>query len=639
MLSTPPQIDRHDPSLWRELAQQLRVDTIRATAAAGSGHPSSAMSAADLMAVLLARRLRYDFDHPEDPANDHLIFSKGHASPLLYALYRAAGAITDEELMSYRQLDSRLEGHPTPRLPWVDVATGSLGLGLPVGVGLALAGKALDRLPYRIWVLTGDSELAEGSMWEAFARAAHARLDNLIAIVDVNRLGQSGETMLGWDTAAYAARARAFGWRAIEIDGHDLEAIDRAYAEALEPDGRPVAIFGRTIKGKGVAAIENRNGFHGKPLAEPETAIAELGGARDLLVPPQPPTAAATPAPPPRRPEIRLPSWSPGELVATRRAYGEALRAVGAAEPRVVAMDGEVGNSTYSELFRDAFPERYFEMFVAEQQMVAAAIGLQARRRIPFASTFAAFWTRAHDFIRMAAISRADIRLVGSHTGVTVGEDGPSQMALEDIALFRAIHDSTVLVTSDANQTAALVEEMLDRPGVVYLRTLRMATPVIYPPDQQFPIGGSRTLRSSKHDDVTLLAAGITVHEALAAADTLAETGIRARVIDLYSVKPLDTTTVIEAARETGNIIVAEDHWAQGGLADAVLETLADADSDARVRRLAVHEMPTSGRPEELLWRTGIDRTWIATAARDLIERLPARNGHGRPRANWTRYA
>jgi transketolase len=625
MLSTPPQIDRHDASLWRELAQQLRVDTVRATAAAGSGHPSSAMSAADLMAVLLGRRLRYDFDHPDDPANDHLIFSKGHASPLLYALYRAAGAITDEELMSYRRLDSRLEGHPTPRLPWVDVATGSLGLGLPVGVGLALAGKALDRLPYRVWVLTGDSELAEGSMWEAFARAAHARLDNLIAIVDVNRLGQSGETMLGW--------------RAIEIDGHDVEAIDRAYAEALEPDGRPVAIFARTMKGKGVAAIENRNGFHGKPLAEPETAIAELGGVRDLLIRPQRPDAASTRAPSLRRAEVRLPSWSPGELVATRRAYGEALRAVGAAESRVVAMDGEVGNSTYSELFRDAFPERYFEMFVAEQQMVAAAIGLQARRRIPFASTFAAFWTRAHDFIRMAAISRADIRLVGSHTGVTVGEDGPSQMALEDIAMFRAIHDSTVLVTSDANQTAALVEEMLDRPGVVYLRTLRMATPVIYPPDQQFPIGGSRTLRSSKHDDVTLLAAGITVHEALAAADTLAETGIRARVIDLYSVKPLDTTTVIEAARETGNIIVAEDHWAQGGLGDAVLETLADADSDARVRRLAVHEMPTSGRPEELLRRTGIDRTWIATAARDLIEQLPARNGHGRPRADWTRYS
>ena len=634
MLSTSPQIDRHDASLWRELAQQLRVDAVRATAAAGSGHPSSAMSAADLIAVLLARRLRYDFDHPEDPANDHLIFSKGHASPLLYALYRAAGAITDAELLSYRQIDSRLEGHPTPRLPWVDVATGSLGLGLPVGVGLALAGKALDRLPFRVWVLTGDSELTEGSMWEAFARAAHAGLDNLIAIVDVNRLGQSGATMLGWDTAAYAARARAFGWRAIEVDGHDVEAIDRAYAEALEPDGRPVAIFARTIKGKGVAAIENRNGFHGKPLADPDAAIAELGGVRDLRIPPRRPTAAGIRALTSSRAPVRLPSWPLGEVVATRRAYGEALRAVGAAEPRVVAMDGEVGNSTYSELFRSAFPERYFEMFVAEQQMVAAAIGLQARRRIPFASTFAAFWTRAHDFIRMAAISRADIRLVGSHTGVTVGEDGPSQMALEDIAMFRAIHDSTVLVTSDANQTAALVEAMLDRPGVVYLRTLRMATPVIYPPGERFPIGGSRTLRSSKHDDVTLLAAGVTVHEALAAADSLAAAGIRARVIDLYSVKPLDTSTVIQAARESGNIIVAEDHWAQGGLGDAVLETLADADSDARVRRLAVHEMPTSGRAEELLWRTGIGRKWIAAAARDLLEQLPPRNDHGQPGAN-----
>jgi transketolase len=631
MTTSHPHIDRQDPALWRELAQQLRVDAVRATAAAGSGHPSSGMSASDLMAVLLTRHLRYDFDHPEDPANDHLIFSKGHASPLLYALYRAAGAITDEELLTYRKLDSRLEGHPTPRLPWIDVATGSLGLGLPVGVGMALAGKALDRLPYRIWVLAGDSELAEGSMWEAFARAGHARLDNLVAIVDVNRLGQSGETMLGWDTATYAARARAFGWRAIEVDGHEVTAIDDAYRQALEAEGRPVAIFARTIKGKGVAAIENRNGFHGKPLADPEAAIAELGGRRDLLVPPQRPPAIVTAAASPRA-AVQLPSWSPGELVATRRAYGDALRAVGAAEPKVVAMDGEVGNSTYSEIFRKALPERYFEMYVAEQQMVAAAIGLQARGRIPFASTFAAFWTRAHDFLRMAAISRAEIRVVGSHTGVTVGEDGPSQMALEDIAMFRAIHDSTVLVTSDANQTAALVEEMLDQPGVVYLRTLRMATPVIYPPGERFPIGGSRTLRSTDHDDVTLLAAGVTVHEALAAADTLADAGVHARVIDLYSVKPLDVDAVLQAARETGNLIIAEDHWEHGGLGDAVLAALADGDSDARVRRLAVHEMPTSGRPEELLRWAGIDRSWIATAARDLLEQPPVAHGHRRRR-------
>jgi transketolase len=624
MSARPPQTG---PALWRELAQQLRVDAVRATAAAGSGHPSSGMSAADLMAVLLARHLRYDFDHPEDPANDHLIFSKGHASPLLYALYRAAGAISDDELLTYRRAGSRLEGHPTPRLPWVDVATGSLGLGLPVGVGIALAGRALERMPYRVFVLAGDSELAEGSMWEAFARAGHAGLDNLVVIVDVNRLGQSGETMLGSDTAAYAARVQAFGWRAIEVDGHDVQAIDRAYAEALEPDGRPVAIVARTVKGKGVAAIEDRNGFHGKPLADPDAAIAELGGLRDLHLPPQRPPAAPPAALPPRRP-LRLPSWSPGELVATRRAYGEALRAVGAAEPRVVAMDGEVGNSTYSGLFREAFPERYFEMYVAEQQMVAAAIGFQARGRIPFASTFAAFWTRAHDFIRMAAVSRADIRLVGSHTGVTVGEDGPSQMALEDIAMFRAIHGSTVLVASDANQTAALVEAMLDRPGVTYLRTLRMATPVIYAPGERFPVGGSRTLRSSRDDRVTLLAAGVTVHEALAAADLLATTGLHARVIDLYSVKPLDAATVAAAAHETGNVIVAEDHWAQGGLGDAVLAALADADVGARVRRLAVNAMPTSGRPQELLWRSGIDRTWVATAARDLAEKATSPAGH-----------
>src|SRR5215208_3198081 len=458
-LAPPP--SRTDPALARRLAQQLRVDSVRAVAAAGSGHPTSALSAADLMAVLLARHLRYDFARPEAPGNDHLIFSKGHASPLLYALYRAAGAINDEELMSYRRLGSRLEGHPTPRLPWVDVATGSLGLGLPVGVGIALAGKTLDRLPYRVWVLTGDSELAEGSMWEAFARAAHAELDNLVAIVDVNRLGQSGETMLGWDTAAYAARAQAFGWRAIEVDGHDLEALDRAYGEALVSDGRPVAVIARTIKGKGIAAIEDRNGFHGKVLPDALAAIEELGGRPDVVVTPQRPPAvdrrrlAA-------RARVSLPSWERGETVATRRAYGEALAALGSADPRVVAMDGEVGNSTFSELFRDVHPDRFFEMYVAEQQMVASAIGLQARGWVPFASTFAAFWTRAHDFVRMAAISRADIKLAGSHTGVTVGEDGPSQMALEDIAMFRAIHGSTVLVASDANQTAKLVGEMVD---------------------------------------------------------------------------------------------------------------------------------------------------------------------------------
>jgi transketolase len=602
-----------------ELGQQLRVDSVRSSSAANSGHPTSSMSAADLMAVLLARHLRYDFDRPQDPANDHLIFSKGHASPLLYAMYRAAGAVTDEEFLSYRRLGSRLEGHPTPRLPWVDVATGSLGLGLPVGVGIALAGKALDHLGYRVWVLTGDSELAEGSMWEAFARAAHAGLDNLVAIVDVNRLGQSGETMVGWDTAVYAARARAFGWRAIEIDGHDVEAIDHALGDASEPDGRPVVIFARTRKGRGVAAIEDRNGFHGKPLVDPEAAIEELGGRRDMVVAPLPPVLAPAPAAPSSSP-LRLPSWRVGERVSTRRAYGEALRAVGAAEPRIVAMDGEVGNSTYSQLFGDAFPERYFEMYVAEQQMVATAIGLQSRGWIPFASTFAAFWTRAHDFIRRAAISDADIRLVGSHTGVAVGEDGPSQMALEDLAGFRAVHGSTVLVASDANQTARLVEALAARPGVAYLRTMRMDTPVLYPPEELFPIGRTKLLRAGDRDRVVLVGAGITVHEALAAADLLAADGIAARVLDVYSVKPLDVHAVAAAAKATGAVVVAEDHRPEGGLGDAVLEALADRGVPVPVARLAVNEMPTSGSPAELLRWAGIDRESIAAAARSLIE-------------------
>jgi transketolase len=382
--------------------------------------------------------------------------------------------------------------------------------------------------------------------------------------------------------------------------------------------GGPSRIFARTLKGKGLAAIEDRNGYHGKVIPDPDAAIAELGGRRALLARPRRPEPSAARTLPVLAP-LDLPARRRGELVASRRAYGEALAALGASDPRLVAMDGEVGNSTYSELFRDAHPERYFEMYVAEQQMVATAIGLQARGWIPFASTFAAFWSRAYDFIRMAAISRADIRLVGSHTGVTVGEDGPSQMALEDIAMFRAVHGSTVLVASDANQTAKLTQAMIDQPGVVYLRTLRMATPVIYDPDDAFPIGGSRVLRASAYDDVALLAAGVTVHEALAAAEALAGDGIRARVLDLYSFKPLDTDAILDAARVTGRLVIAEDHWAQGGLAAAVLEALADADAHPHVERLAVTAMPTSGAPQELLRWAGIDRTQIAARANALV--------------------
>src|SRR6266550_2828006 len=461
-----------DPNELRELGQQFRVDAIRPAAIPKSGHPTSGMSAADLMAVLVANHYRYDCDHPKNATNDRLVFSKGHASTLYYAILRAVGAITDDELLTYRKFGSMLEGHPTPLIPWVDVATGSLGQGLPIGVGMGLAAKYLDRLPTRVWVLCGDSEMAEGSMWEAFEHASHYELEHLTAIIDVNRLGQRGETMIGWNTGVYVARARAFGWNAIEVDGHDVEEIDRAYKEAEETTGRPTVIVARTIKGKGVKAVEDKEGWHGKALDDPDAAIEELGGIRNI--------------------------------------HGD-----------VVALDGEVSNSTFAEIFKQAHPDRFFEMYIAEQQLIAAAVGLHARGWNAFASTFAAFFSRAYDFVRMAAISRVDLRLAGSHAGVSIGEDGPSQMALEDIASLRAIHSSVVLHPCDANQTAKLVVAMADTKGIVFLRTLRPNTPVIYGPDEEFEVGGSRVLRRSDEDDLTIVGAGITVHEALKAADIL----------------------------------------------------------------------------------------------------------------------
>ncbi|HET7759541.1 MAG TPA: transketolase [Gaiellaceae bacterium] len=604
------------PELWRELGQQLRVDSIRAAAVTKSGHPTSSMSAADLMAVLLAEYLHYDFDEPDNPNNDHLVFSKGHASPLLYSLYKAAGAITDEELLTFRKFGSRMQGHPTPAIPWVDVATGSLGQGLPFCVGIALAGKKLDQLPYRVWALCGDSEMAEGSMWEAFEHAAFYGLDNLTAIIDVNKWGQRGETMHGWDLDSYANRARAFGWHTIEIDGHDVEEIDQAFGDALAQQGQPTVIVARTLKGKGVKEVEDKPNWHGKALDHPEEAIAELGGERNITIQVPKPEGGephhfeTTGSPEP-------PTWDLGEEVATRRAYGDALAALGSARGDVVVLDGEVSNSTYAEIFRDAHPDRYFEMYIAEQQMVAAAVGLQVRNWVPFASTFAAFLSRAYDFIRMGAISQANIRLCGSHAGVSIGEDGPSQMALEDLAMMRAVHGSTVLYPCDANQTAQLVAEMADQDGIVYMRTTRAATPVVYGAGEEFPIGGSRVLRDG--NDVTIVGAGITLHEALKAADRLTAEGVDARVIDLYSVKPADAATLQAAAEETGRILTVEDHWSEGGIGDAVLEVLADAEQPARVVRLAVRDMPGSGKPDELLSAAGIDAAHIAEAAQALV--------------------
>ncbi|WP_141735513.1 transketolase [Oligoflexus tunisiensis] len=605
----------------RHLAAQLRVDSIRCTTEAGSGHPTSCLSAADLMAVLLANYLKYDWSHPHLPNNDRLIFSKGHACPLLYAMFKAAGVITDEELLSLRKFGSRLQGHPNPGvLPYVDVATGSLGQGLPIGVGMALSGKYLDKLPFRVWVLLGDSEMSEGSIWEAFEKASYYKLDHLIAILDMNRLGQRGETELGWDSKAYATRARAFGWRAIEVDGHDLVAIDQAYREALNADGQPICLIARTEKGHGFAAVADKENWHGKPF-DPEQAkkaINALGGLRSLTIQTAQPEALQPPNSF-REKALELPRYEPGSKEATRKAYGDALVAVGASRAAVVALDAEVSNSTFSEEFKHAFPERFFEMFIAEQQLVAAAVGLSVLGKQVYASTFAAFFTRAYDQIRMAAISNANLRLVGSHAGVSIGEDGPSQMGLEDLAMMRAVHGSTVLYPCDPNQTAQLVLAMSDLAGISYLRTTRAKTPVIYPSGESFAVGGSRILRQSARDQVTVVAAGITVHEALQAYETLMLENIAIRVIDAYSVKPMDGRTLRTAAQDTqGRIVVVEDHWPEGGLGDAVLDALADVPMNLHVTKLAVRSMPGSGKPEQLLDAAGINADHIVKAVKNL---------------------
>lgn len=609
---------------WTNLAQQLRVDSIRCTTQAGSGHPTSSMSAADLMAVLMISHLHYDFAHPKNPHNDHLIFSKGHASPLLYSLYKAAGAIDDDELMTLRKFGSRLEGHPTPVLPWVDVATGSLGQGLPIGVGIGLAGKYLDQLPYHVWVLLGDSETTEGSIWEAIDKAAFYKLDNLVGILDCNRLGQRGETELGWNTEAYERRISAFGWKTMVINGHDYEEIQRAYSQAEQNKGAPTMIIAKTIKGKGVSFLENVNGWHGKALSKEQekTAMEELQPhVRSKVYPVQKPSSEK-PLPPDVRKPLELPQYVPGkDQVATRRAFGDTLKALGAARSKVVAMDGEVSNSTYAEEFAKAFPERYFEQYISEQQLISSAVGMSVREYIPFASTFAVFLTRAYDFIRMAAISRANIRLCGSHAGVSIGEDGPSQMALEDLAMLRAVFGSTVLYPSDANQAAQLVAEMVNHDGIVYIRTTREKTPVIYDPSETFTVGGSRVVHQSDSDKVTVVAAGITLHEALKAYDQLHEDGVNIRVIDAYSVKPMDEETLLLAAQETGDkIITVEDHWPEGGLGEAVMEVFSQRDGAMpEIVKLAVQSMPGSGTAAELLEEAGISAHHIVQAVRALL--------------------
>jgi len=599
---------------WNELAAQLAVDSIRASTEAGSGHPTSSMSAAHLLAVLYADHLRYDVSDPKNTANDRFVLSKGHASPLMYSVLKAIGAITDEQLLSFRRFRSPLEGHPVPlsEMPWIDVATGSLGQGLPIGLGMALA-MMIDESPARVWVLMGDSEAAEGSVWEAMANAWFHGASNMMAILDMNRLGQRGPTMLEWRGDVYAERARAFGWHAIQVDGHDVAAIDAAYGEAEEAGG-PVLVVARTEKGHGVSFLANKEGWHGKALSkdEAEKAIAELGGPRNITItPPKPELRIPQP---PKPFTYQLPSYD--DTVATRKAFGETLAAM-AANPSVVVLDGEVGNSTHTEDFQKVAPDRFLEMFIAEQCMVGAAVGLQVLGKTPFAATFGAFITRAYDFIRMAAVSRANLRLSGSHAGVSIGEDGPSQMALEDLAMMRAVHGSTVLYPADGNAAAKLTSAMADLPGISYIRTTREGTSKLYDVGERFPIGGSKVLRSGDGDRATIVGAGVTVYEALKAADELSGGGIAVRVIDAYSVKPIDAATLARALRETGLVVVVEDHWIDGGLGDAVLQALAgEGELSGRVVKRAVTEMPGSGKPEELRDWAGISGPKIAAVIR-----------------------
>jgi transketolase len=603
--------------LWNELAAQLAVDSIRCTTAAGSGHPTSSMSAAHLMAVLYADHLRTDISDPGDPANDRFVLSKGHAAPLLYATLKAVGAISDKELLSLRRFGSPIQGHPAPLpdMPWIDVATGSLGQGLPIGLGMAFAMR-VNGSPGRVWVMLGDSEMAEGSIWEAMESAAFHQMRELSAILDMNHLGQRGPTMHGWHGEVFHERAVAFGWHAIEIDGHDVDAIDAAYTEARAID-LPTLIVARTEKGHGVSFLANAEGWHGKALSQEQAvqAIEELGGERALTI-----------APP--KPEAFVPSEreapSVGDRpaydgpIATRKAFGATLAWLAGQRPELVVLDGEVGNSTFTDDFQEVAPERFFEMYISEQCMVGAQVGLQALGKTAFSATFGAFLSRAGDFIRMAAIGRADLRLCGSHAGVSIGEDGPSQMALEDLAAMRALHNSTVVYPADGNATVKLVDAMCDLRGISYIRTTREATRSLYEPDEDFPIGGSKTLASGPDDRVTLIGAGVTLHECLVAAETLRGDGIMARVIDGYSVKPIDTATLRRALEETGLLVVVEDHRIEGGLGDAVLDGLASTGPlSGRVMKIAVTQMPGSGTPEEL-------RAWAGIDAASIVERVRA---------------
>ena len=606
-------------ALLQNLATRLRIDSIQSTTRAGSGHPTTCMSAAEIMALLFFDEMRFDPRDPKNPDNDRFVLSKGHAAPILYAAWAEVGLFPREEVLKLRKFDSDLEGHPTPRLPFVDVATGSLGQGICAAVGIALNARRI-RSAFRTYALLGDGEIAEGSVWEAAGAGSHYKLDNLCAIVDVNGLGQSQPTEFHHEVDRIAARWSAFGWNAIVVDGHDVRDLQQGFRMAASTLGRPSVLVAKTIKGKGVSFIQGKEGWHGKALKpeEADRAIKELEAqfvATEEKPSIKPPRGRSAPEPAPDYSRLAAPAYKKGELVATREAWGTALANVGEVDARVVALDADVKNSTFSDRFEKKFPERFYEMFIAEQVMVGAAMGFAARGAVPFPSTFACFLTRAADFVRMAGISMNNVKLTGSHAGVSIGEDGPSQMALEDLAMFRSIPDAAVLYPCDAVSTERLVAEMAQHKGIAYMRTSRPKTPVTYGAEDRFTIGGSKVLRESSDDVAMVVAAGVTVFEALKAYEQLKAEGTLIRVVDAYSVQPIDAATLKAGARATGGVVITvEDHYSTGGLGDAVSEALAS--SDAVVQRLAVRAIPRSGEPDELLDKFGISARHVVDAVK-----------------------
>lgn len=602
----------------KEKARRLRILSMMATTAAGSGHPTSCMSAADLVAGLFFYAMKFDPKNANSPDGDRFVLSKGHAAPLLYAALAEAGVFPESRLMTLRTASSELEGHPTPLIPGVDAATGSLGQGLSVGAGLAI-GARLDQSPTRVYVLTGDGELAEGQIWEASAFAGHDKLDNLTVIADINALGQSEPTMYEHQMDIYKKKFESEGFATEVIDGHDVPAVLAALDRAKATKGKPQAILARTVKGQGFSEVAGKQGWHGKPFSKDQlaAAIKELGGGID--VPPDPGKSYARKSLPHRAdfPPPAAPDYDPAKPLATREAYGYALKRIGAVNPKLVVMSGDVDNSTFSEIFAKAYPGRFFQGYIAEQNMVSVSVGLAAREFTAFADTFACFLSRAVDEVRMAAVSRSNLSLCGSHCGVSIGEDGPSQMGLEDIANFRAVNGSQVLYPSDAISAERLTEYMARTDGITYLRTSRPKTPILYSKDEKFPVPGFKVLRQSAQDRVTVIGAGVTLHEALKAADDLKAKGTAIRVIDLYCVKPIDGKAVADQVKATGgNLVVVEDHWAEGGVGEAVLSALAQAGAaPAKFRHLAVTRMPHSGKEKELLDMFGISAGHIAEAA------------------------